>query len=107
MSKIDQKWLFARGQLHDARVTAVRAGVNKLEVDLNDEWVNERGLNLPQDEKLPVTLVFLDTTSTANDFRGGWISELLIQADGSFLFIFTDRESVAIHAARVECRPTS
>jgi hypothetical protein len=107
MSKIDQKWLFTRGQLHDARVTAVRAGVNKLEVDLDDEWSNERGLTLPEGQSIPVTLVFSNATNTGVIFEGSWISELLIQADGSFLFVFTESDSVTVYASRAECQLTA
>jgi len=104
MTKIDLEWLNQRGNLHDARITGIRVAGTSLEVDIDDEWVNERGIGLPKGEKLPATLSFSAAATNGTIVTGSRISELLMQSDGSFLFFFTDATSVLVRAASAEVR---
>lgn len=56
---IDAGWFFERGYLHDAEVTAACMVADNVEVQIDDEWANERGLSKPKDERLPVILSFI------------------------------------------------
>ena len=104
MTKIDMEWLHRRGNLHDARITSTRIAGTSLEIDIDDEWANERGIGLPKGEKLPATLSFSDVVTSGAILGSGWISEFLMQSDGSFLIVFTNAASVSIRATRAEAR---
>jgi hypothetical protein len=102
----DETWFYERGHFHDAVVTAVRIVEDTLEISINDEWFNERGLSKPENETAPCTLKFIGATVIAGDINltdGGWISEILPEAGGTYRFVLTDRAPVIIRATQVIC----
>lgn len=103
---VDGLWFFERGGLHDAHVTAVRLIENTIEISIDDEWVNERGLSKPNHQMAPCTLKFIEAAVITGKIRqtdGGWINEVLREAEGHYRFMFTDRPPVVLKADRVIC----
>lgn len=93
MQSITSDWLYERGGLHDARVADVRTFGPVLEIALDDEWANERGLGRPEGQKAPGVLViqaFLATDGEPDAITGGWISEITI-SDDQLNLLFCDR----------------
>lgn len=105
MTKIDSDWLFKRGDLHDARITDIRRHDSRLEIDIHDEWVNERRLELLEEEVFPATLIFFDAVVSGTIPKDGWIIELLMEPDGSFILGLRDGTRIPIHGSHAECWP--
>ncbi len=103
---IDDKWFFDRGNLHDAKVTFAHLLAGDVEIKIDDEWVNERGLSKPEGEKCPVGLTFVSVTIVKGNLEeavGGWISEVLPETNGNYRFVFADRDVLLIHASGATC----
>ena len=101
---IDSLWFQERGNLHDARVIAVRLIDGSIEITFDDEWVNERGLSKDEAERNPVTLAFIPAEFVAgcpDEAAGSRVSELLTEADGHYHLVLTDRNPLVIKAGGV------
>jgi hypothetical protein len=106
--QIDSLWFLERGDLHDARLIAVRLVTGSIEITFDDEWVNERGLSKDEAERSPVTLAFTPAEVVAgcpNKAVGSRVSELLTEADGYYRLVLTDRDPLVIKAGGVFTRP--
>lgn len=94
MHSIDKDWLNARGGLHDATLVSVDQSGAMIELAFDDEWVNERGLTLPEGGKSPGIMVLHSARIAKGDpvdAVGGWVSD--IQWEGAALRIhFCDRD---------------
>jgi hypothetical protein len=99
---IDEHWLHERGGLHDAHVTGMRFSGGTLEIDIDDEWSNERGLSRPQGERCPLTFKFCEAVVDGELSQAGWISEIEIRSGGSFQITFTDRDAMNVIATAAE-----
>ena len=103
MQPVTAKWLDERGGFHDARVVDVRAQGSVVEIQIDDEWANERGLSRPDGQEAPGTLV-IDGISAAKDellaLAGGWISYLELRGDKLDL-AFCDRPQIVIRIGSV------
>lgn len=98
MQSVTSDWLSERGGLHDARVTDVRTIGPVLEIVLDDEWVNERGLSRPEAQKAPGVLVveeFFAIDGEPDAVTGGWVSEIAISGDRISLLLY-DRPALRI-----------
>ncbi len=103
---IDGAWLAKRGHFHDGEVVEIRRAGSDLEVVIADEWVNERGLSMPDEEPAPVVLVFRGAIiqGNAEAAAGGEISSLSSPEDGLYRIVFFDRDPVTIMASAAFCR---
>ena len=98
MQLVTTKWLFERGGLHDARVLWSRHRGSSVEVGLDDEWANERGLSRPEKQMAPGTMIISLADVLAGDLSaidGGWISEFEMD-DGELRLIFCDRDPLTL-----------
>ena len=105
MLTIDEVWLFERGGLHDAWVDSICTEAGNIHIRLNDEWVNERGLSMPEDEERPVVLTFFSAvvvSGVLDEISGGRISKATKNPAGDYSFIFQDREALLIQAGSAE-----
>ena len=101
MQSVTSEWLYERGGLHDARVVAVRTIGPVVEIALDDEWANERGLGQPEGQEAPGVLVVADCLATDGEpgaATGGWISEVTMSGDQLSL-VFCDRPALCISMA--------
>jgi hypothetical protein len=106
LAEIDANWLFERGNLHDATVVTARALAGNVEVEIDDEWINERGLSRPENGQLPIVLSFISATVLEGnivDSIGGWLSELRPEGHGRYRFVFKDRNILLMHSSSVVC----
>jgi hypothetical protein len=104
LQRVDENWLLKRGCLHDARVVAACLDAGSLGLQFHDEWTNERGLNKPENEEVPLILSFASANVLVQPLSkivGGKASELLIAAERKFSLIFQDRDALLIRAATV------
>ena len=104
MQTVDENWLFIRGGLHDAFVVSICADTGHLDIRLNDEWANERGLSKPEHEEEPIILRFFSASVRSGEWShavGGRVSEIVRIAGGDFSLIFQDRNALLIRAASV------
>jgi len=102
MQPVTAEWLFERGGLHDARLRGVRRNGSAIEIDVDDEWANERGLGRPEGAA-PGTLVIADAIVLQGDLSaadGGWISETMLHGN-ELRLLFCDREVLVFRAASV------
>lgn len=98
MQPVTAEWLHERGGLHDARVSDVRCEGSVAEIELDDEWANERGLRFPEGQEAPGRLVVKGISAAQDEFRalaGGWISFLELRGDELDL-AFCDRARLII-----------
>jgi hypothetical protein len=105
---IDSRWFLERGDLHDARLIAVRLVAGSIEITFDDEWANERGLSEDEHEGSPVTLAFTPAEVVAgcpNEAAGSRVSELLTEANGYYRLVLADRDPLVIKAGGVFTRP--
>ena len=93
-------WLHERGHLHDGSVTFVRpTAADGLDVGIDDEWVNERGLSRADGVEEPVVLRFEGVevvSGSTSEMVDGTISSLEVDAGGDFRFVFCDRPMVVV-----------
>ncbi len=106
MSPIDAHWLHERGLLHGALITAVHHKPGYLQIDIEDEWVSERGGAMPRGETRPVALCFQDAAVAGLFAQGMRLAELSARGKGTFQLIFMDKKgSATVQASRAECHP--
>ena len=105
---IDGAWLAKRGHFHDGEVVEIRRAGSDLEVVIGAEWVNERGLSMPDGEPAPIVLVFRGASvqGNADAAAGGEISSLNSPDDGHYRIVLVDRDPVTIMAGAAFCRRT-
>lgn len=84
MRKVTAAWILDRGGFHDARVIAVRVEGSVAEIEFDDEWANQRGLDFPEGEEAPGTLVVEGIAAATGELcalAGGWISYVELRGD--------------------------
>ena len=104
MQQVTSEWLNERGDLHDATVTGVCQLAGALEIGINDEWFNSRGLALPEGEAAPGKLIledFAPLEGTPSDAIGGWIYEISL-LDNELILQFCDRDPIRLRAGSVK-----
>ena len=109
MVRVSEAWSNERGDLHDATVTDVRVLGTAAEIQINDEWINSRGLDMPEGEAAPGTLVvedFAEVEGSLADAIGGWLDGVTIR-EAEVEFTFTDREAIRLHAREMRWRSDS
>jgi hypothetical protein len=97
MQTVTSEWLYERGGLHDARVVWVRKIGSVVEIAVDDEWANARGLSQPEGQETPGVLVVEDFSATNGELStvtGGWISEVTMRGDQLNL-VFCDRPALS------------
>ena len=105
MQLVTSEWLSERGGLHDARVLGARWNGPNIEVAVDDEWANERGLSFGQGQAAG-TLVLEDPLTTTVDLSsvvGGWISEVSILGSAVQL-AFCDRDPLSFRVKAASWR---
>jgi hypothetical protein len=96
MQIVTNDWLHDRGGLHDASIVEARWNGSSIEIFVNDEWANERGLGLPHGVS-PGHFLIADATVEGDlvAFAGGWVSEINFIA-GRLHFEMTNRASLLV-----------
>lgn len=98
MQLVTAAWIEERGGFHDARVVDVRFEGPVVEIDLDDEWSNQRGLRFPEGQVAPGTLRVEPISMATHELcalAGGWISYLELRGDELHL-AFCDRPQLTI-----------
>jgi hypothetical protein len=103
MQSVTSQWLEERGALHDACVLGLRIVGPNLEIEVDDEWVNERGLSRPKSVKAPGTFIvegFSFQSHKPDAATGGWVSEMSLRGDELDL-VFCDRPSLSLRVGAI------